>query len=241
MIATQLILVAFALGLTPSPPAVTTMDIPAVPVGSGVALAPGTFLVATRDLMDPRFARTVVLIVDYDSDGAMGVVINRETELSLSDALPELELPEANDRSIFLGGPVSPGGLVLIVRSAEKPGDSVRVIDEVWVSHSRELLESVVGDEERKLDFRVYAGYSGWAPRQLDAEVARGDWTVMPAAADTVFSDRPTRVWRTLIPHEEDPNVTGTSTDPRMASSRSKTPQPLGFSRPRVCFALQLR
>lgn len=224
MTAMHLIVVALALGLTPSPPAVPTIDIPAVGVSSGAALAPGRFLVATRGLMDPRFARTVVLLVDYAPEGAMGVVINRETELTLSDALPELEPPEANDRSVYVGGPVSPGGLVLIVRSAEKPGDSVRVIDEVWVSHSRELLESVVGDEERKLDFRVYAGYSGWAPRQLDAEVARGDWYVVPADADTVFSDRPARVWRTLMPHEENPNVTGTSTDPRMASSRPGHP-----------------
>ena len=224
MIAMHLICVTLALGVTPSPPAVATIDIPAVSASSGVALAPGTFLVATRELMDPSFARSVVFLVDYDSDGAMGVVINRETELNLSDALPELEPPEANDRSVFLGGPVSPGGLVLIVRSAEKPGDSVRVIDEVWVSHSREMLESVVGDEESKLDFRVYAGYSGWAPRQLDAEVARGDWYVVPADADTVFSDRPARVWRTLIPHEENPNITGTSTDPRMASSRPGHP-----------------
>jgi len=224
MIAMHLICVALTLGLTPSPPAVTPIDISAVSVSSGVALAPGTFLVATRELMDPSFARSVVLLVDYDTDGAMGVVINREAELSLSDALPELEPPEANDRSVFLGGPVSPGGLVLIVRSAEKPGDSVRVIDEVWVSHSRELLESVVGDEERKLDFRVYAGYSGWAPRQLDAEVARGDWYVVPADADTVFSDRPARVWRTLIPHEENPNITGTTSGPRMASSRPGHP-----------------
>jgi len=220
MIATHLIFLAFALGLTPSPPAVTTIDIPAESVSSRVALAAGTFLVATRELMDPSFAQTVVLLVDYDTDGAMGVVINRETELSLSDALPELEPPEVNDRSLFLGGPVSPGGLVLIVRSAEKPGDSVRVIDEVWVSHSRELLTSVVADEERKLDFRVYAGYSGWAPRQLEAEVARGDWYVVPADADTVFSEKPSRLWRSLVPYEENPNVTGMSPEPRLASSR---------------------
>jgi putative transcriptional regulator len=220
MTAMHLILAVVALGLTPAPPAVTTTDTPAVRASSAVALAPGTFLVATRKLMDPNFARTVVLLVDYDSDGAMGVVINRETELTLSDALPELEPPEANDGSVFLGGPVSPQGLVLIVRSAEKPGDSVQVVDEVWVSHSRDLLESLVADEESKLEFRVYAGYSGWAPRQLDAEVARGEWYVFPADANTVFSDRPARVWRTLVPPVENPNVTQTFSGPRLASSR---------------------
>ena len=129
MIAMHLISAVSALGLMPAPPAVTTTATPAVRTSSGVALAPGTFLVATRQLMDPSFARTVVLLVDYDSDGAMGVVINRETQLNLSDALPELEPPEINDGSVFLGGPVSTEGLVLIVRSAENPGDSVRVIE----------------------------------------------------------------------------------------------------------------
>jgi len=220
MTATHLILAVLLLGLAPVPPGVTTTDTLAVRASSDVALAPGTFLVATRKLMDPNFARTVVLLIDYDTDGAMGVVINRETELTLSDALPELEPPEANDGTVFLGGPVSPQGLVLIVRSAENPGHSVRVIDEVWVSHSRDLLESLVADEEGKLEFRVYAGYSGWAPRQLDAEVARGDWHILPADANTVFSDRPARVWRALVPFEENPNVTGTFLEPRLASSR---------------------
>jgi putative transcriptional regulator len=223
MTARQLIFTVLVLGLATASPASTTAE--AVRSGvadsvSGAALAPGTFLVATRDLMDPNFARTVVLLIDYSADGAMGVVINRESELTLSDALPELEPAEANDGSVFLGGPVSPGGLVILVRSTEKPGDSVQVIDEVWVSQSLDLLESLAADEQRKVDFRVYAGYSGWAPRQLDAEVARGDWYVFPADADTVFSDRPARVWRALVPAEENPYVTGMPSGPRLVSSR---------------------
>jgi putative transcriptional regulator len=223
------LIAALALGVALVPPAGSTQG-PAVRASSGVALAPGTFLVATRNLKDPNFARTVVLLIDYGSDGAMGIVINRRTELTLSDALPDLEPLEPNDKAIFVGGPVSPAGMMMLVRSAEKPGESVAVIDGVWVSQDLDLLESLVVDESPDTDFRLYAGYAGWAPRQLDAEVARGDWYVVSADADTVFSDRPAQIWRSLIPTEDNPYVTGTFPEPGVVLSENRDDNPCGLS-----------
>ena len=69
-------------------------------------------------------------------------------------------------------------------------------------------VERLAADKKRKSEFHVYAGYAGWAPRQLEAEIARGDWLLVPADAETVFSERPGRVWPTLVPPEENPYVT---------------------------------
>jgi len=187
------------------------------PVAS-VPLSQGTFLVATHDLLDPNFARTVVLLLQYSTDGAMGIVVNRRTDLKLFELLEKIEDLEKLEDSVFLGGPVAPEELLLLVRAQEEPEDSVRVLDDVWVSQSLDLLEQLARKRSKKkgarkksknrTEFRVYAGYAGWAPYQLDVEVARGDWLVVQADGDTVFSDNPPRVWRSLAPVEDNPLVT---------------------------------
>jgi putative transcriptional regulator len=183
-----------------------------------VPLSPGTFLVATHDLLDPNFSKTVVLLLQYSTDGAMGIVVNRRTDLKVFELLEEIEDLEKLEDSVFLGGPVAPEELLVLIRTREEPEDSVRVLDDVWVSQSLDLLEQLARKRSRKkgakkksknrTEFRVYAGYAGWAPYQLDAEVARGDWLVVQADGDTVFSDNPPRVWRSLAPVEDNPLVT---------------------------------
>jgi putative AlgH/UPF0301 family transcriptional regulator len=90
--------------------------------------------------------------------------------------------------------------LFLLVRSADEPEDSRRVLEDVFVSQSRELLEQLAGENDGTDPFRLYVGYAGWAPGQLDHEVARGDWHVVAADGDAVFSERPKEIWNRLIP-----------------------------------------
>ena len=177
-----------------------------------VPLSEGTFLVATRDLLDPNFAKTVLLLLEYSTDGAMGVIVNRRTDLKLSELVTEIEGLEGLEHHVFLGGPVAPEELTLLVHTSKEPDESFRVLDDVWASQSRKLLEQLAKGAKKKpkkrTEFRVYSGYAGWAPYQLDAEVARGDWLVIPADGGTVFSDNPPRVWRGLAPVEDNPLVT---------------------------------
>lgn len=159
-------------------------------------LGKGKFLVASRSLADPNFAETVILLVDYDRSGALGVIVNRPTAVALTDALPELEELRSRKDVLYLGGPVGRDRMLLLVRTANQPPQSLRVFDRVFASGS---LDAVRRSMQRGEPIRAYAGYAGWGPGQLDAEVARGDWFIGPADSEAVFTERPTTVWDDLI------------------------------------------
>ncbi|TNF70672.1 MAG: YqgE/AlgH family protein [Acidobacteria bacterium] len=165
---------------------------------SGLELAKGRFLVASRDLRDPNFSKTVVLLLDYNEMGAMGLVINRPTELSIATALPDVEGLEDRKETVWVGGPVATYQMLMLVQSSDRPEDSDPVFDDVYVSGSRGLLGRLVEAEGEAGRFRIFAGHAGWAPMQLDAEVARGGWEVLPADADMVFDETPAEVWPDL-------------------------------------------
>jgi putative transcriptional regulator len=164
------------------------------------ALAKGKFLIAGRDLRDPNFAESVVLLVEHNEDGAMGLVINNRTEVGLSRLLPDVEeLKERND-DLYIGGPVQRKSMLLmLVRSRTKPIESNHVFADVYVTGSVAVLEQVIEMGWEGDRFRAYAGYAGWGAGQLDNEVARGDWHIAPADADTVFASKPADVWKKVI------------------------------------------
>ncbi len=157
--------------------------------------AKGMFLVADRDLQDPNFARGVVLLIDYGEHGAAGVIVNRRTEALLADLLPEIEDAEQSVGRVFLGGPVAPDGVLVLMRAEATPEASRPVFDDVYVSGDRQVLESLARDGG---EFRVYAGHAGWAPGQLDWEIRQGGWSLVPADVETVFDDQPDEVWRKM-------------------------------------------
>lgn len=160
------------------------------------APAPGRFLVASEGLADPNFARTVVLLIDYDEYGAMGLIVNRPSDLLLRDLLPEMaavaELPD----TVLLGGPVQRQLLFVLSAAAEPPEAGETVLEGVQFSAHPDALESLVADTA---EFRVFAGYAGWGPAQLDREIALGGWLVLPADARSVFDKDPGTLWRRLV------------------------------------------
>jgi putative transcriptional regulator len=166
---------------------------------SGAQLSKGKFLVASRSLKDPSFSETVVLLIEYERHGAMGLVINRPSEVKLSKVFPQItELQERTD-TVFLGGPVARRDLFMLVRSASKPENAHRIFNDIYVSSSRTVLERMIGNTDPGERFRVYAGHAGWAPGQLDHEVSRGAWHILEADAETVFSKAPSKIWPELI------------------------------------------
>jgi putative transcriptional regulator len=166
---------------------------------AGLALAKGRFLVAGRDLRDPNFERTVVLLLDYNEMGAMGLVINRPTELSIAKLLPDVEGLEDRKENVWVGGPVATGQMFMLVQSSEPPEDSEPIFDDVYVSGSKDLLGRLAKAGTNGAKFRIYAGHAGWAPMQLDAEVARRGWEVLPGDAGLVFDESPAEIWPDLI------------------------------------------
>jgi putative transcriptional regulator len=166
---------------------------------SGARLASGKFLVASRHLTDPNFSESVVLLIEYNQQGAMGVVINQPTEVRLSTVLPDMEELQDRTDTVYIGGPVAREQMLLLIRSRRQPEGVHRVFEDVYVSASRVVLKQMMNDSKAAVSFRVYAGYAGWAPGQLDHEVARGDWHVLRAEAKTVFETSPTQIWPELI------------------------------------------
>jgi len=140
-------------------------------------LATGNLLLATAKSTDPDFARSVVLLIRYDSESAIGLMLNKPTNIPISEVLPEAK---GKPITVYAGGPVSIGVRGL-VRTKSAPFFSV-------ITNKPELLK-LISSGAAASSFRIYAGYVGWTAAQLQSEVARGLWKVMPANARMVFDE----------------------------------------------------
>lgn len=162
-------------------------------------LGKGKFLVAARKLRGSNFAETVVLLIDYNKRGAMGVIINRPTKLPLSNVLPEIKELQKRTDTVYFGGPVEVSRIMMLIQSADPSKGSIKVFNNVYISSSYAVLQQMVDKANSDERFRIYAGYAGWAAGQLDAEVSRGDWHIVAADAKTVFELEPSKVWPEMI------------------------------------------
>ena len=155
----------------------------------------GKLLVASPALLDPNFARTVVLITEHTDDGAMGVVLNRPSETEVGEVAPELG-PVVDGEPIFIGGPVQPKALVVLAEFSDPEAAAWIVAADVGF-----VAAETVGDrlEEAVRRGRVYAGYSGWGAGQLEAELEEGSWLTEPALAADVFTGDPGGLWSSVV------------------------------------------
>ena len=165
---------------------------------SKAALARGKFLVASDKIKDDHFARTVILLTEYGWHGAVGIIINRPTKMSPATVLPYVKGLEKVDDSVWFGGPVDTGQITMLIRSKEAPSASVLVLADVYASTSIETLGAMLGGSGAGR-FRLYAGYAGWAPQQLELEVAQGGWHVMDAGSAEIFDGDGEGVWGRLM------------------------------------------
>ena len=153
----------------------------------------GSLLIAAPQLLDPNFRRTVVLIAEHGEEGAMGVILNRPSGMTVSDAAPDLEPLVGSDAAIFAGGPVQPTSGVVLAEVAET--DEPIFGDVVLVPGLGELADVIDGADR----IRVFAGYAGWGPGQLEEEIGRDDWFVDPAQPSDVFSEDPDALWASVL------------------------------------------
>jgi putative transcriptional regulator len=166
-------------------------------------LESGKFLVASRDLGDPNFAGTVVLLLKFDEDeGALGIIVNRRTDVLLSRVFENIKSARDRADSVYLGGPVETGSVVALLKSAVKVEDASRLLAGIYLISGKALLEKTAAEAPTGA-FHVYLGYAGWSPGQLEHEVALGGWRVLPADAATVFDPDPDSVWEKLIRRTE--------------------------------------
>lgn len=160
-------------------------------------------LVAKAELRDPNFGDSVVLVMNNIGPAPAGIIVNRPTSIAVSRLFPDLERLGAVDDKVYFGGPVEIAMVSFLVRADAAPEDATEVLDGLYISTNRELLRKLLSREKPMDGLRIFIGYSGWAPGQLEAEIARGDWTLAPADTKTIFDGKSERPW----PEPQTPDV----------------------------------
>jgi putative transcriptional regulator len=174
----------------------------------------GLFLVAAKKMPDERFQRTVILLVEHGDYGSLGLVLNRPTDIPLSEAVTNLTAPPGGELSIFLGGPVATSLITFLVRG-ETPGVSTQpVLGDVGVGFTRPALDTLLkrrlGDDR----LRVYAGHAGWSPGQLQAELASGTWHLFHAAPELAFAPDTDGLWEGFMRYRAPRGILARLTSP---------------------------
>lgn len=162
-------------------------------------LGPATVLVASRDLADPNFAKTVILLVHYDADSVLGLTINRQTDVAVSRLFEGLKAGKERADSIYLGGPVEISTVFALLESPDKLKDIAPVFGETYWISTKALLEKTVSTRPDPDVFHVYVGYAGWTHEQLRREVELGMWFIFKADTATVFDSDPNSLWPRMI------------------------------------------
>lgn len=158
----------------------------------------GQFMIAAKHLRDPNFFKTVVLMVEHNSGGAMGLVINRPSTVTVSQALSEHFTLPATDDFVYVGGPVEPSALFILHDAAELDSPEPAVVPGLYVGSSATAFESIVrsaAEEGGDCHFRIFAGCAGWGPGQLETEISRGDWHLISATVEDALEGDPYELW----------------------------------------------
>ena len=160
-------------------------------------------LVAQAELRDPNFTGSVVLAMNNIGPAPVGVIVNRPTDITVSRLFPDLERLAQLDDKVYFGGPVETATVSFLVRADAAPEHATEVLPGVYISTDRELLRKLLGRDKPMEGLRIFVGYSGWAPGQLEAEIARGDWRLASAESSTIFDGNAERPW----PEQQTPDA----------------------------------
>lgn len=174
------------------------LGMPGVPFAQQREAANSVFLVAKPGLADPNFFHTVVLATQTDDGGTVGVILNRPTHFALRELLPDLEGKTNYREPVFFGGPVMLRAVVALFRAKAPPAaPAFHVLPEVYLSMHPDNIGKLLADPAGQ--YRLFVGFSGWAPRQLESELERDGWYVLPADADMVFRKDTGALWPELV------------------------------------------
>jgi putative transcriptional regulator len=158
----------------------------------------GRLLVANAQIFDPNFRRNVVLLADHDANGALGVVLNQPTSMTVGEAVPALAGAIPSEEPVFFGGPVQPRAVIVLAECDHPDLLSIPVVGNVGV-----LTGEIHEDTVRRIrKGRVFAGYAGWGAGQLDAELENSDWVVASVRAEDIFAQDPASLWSAVLRRE---------------------------------------
>jgi putative transcriptional regulator len=156
----------------------------------------GQLLLASPALHDPNFSRTVVLISVHSDEGAMGVVLNRPSAVTVGEAVPQLERAVAEREPVYVGGPVQPSSIVFLAEFLDPSPAGLLVVGRIGFPTPDADIDELTEATARR---RVFAGFAGWGEGQLDEELEHGDWIAQPALPEDVFTDVPAELWSRVL------------------------------------------
>ncbi len=173
------------------------------------SIAKGVLLVASPSLDDPNFRQAVVLVVEHGSEGTVGLILNRSTNVLLSKALPDIAALKGTNHQLYAGGPVERHRLLLLFRLKEPSADARSVFDGVYLGRKPDALERIITQAKPTETFRAFAGFAAWGPRQLEAEMLLGAWAILPPDSSSIFDKDPAALWSDCISRLQAPRVEG--------------------------------
>jgi len=156
----------------------------------------GKLLVASPALGDPNFARSVVFITEHSAEGAMGIVLDKPSETAVSELAPQLDEVAGPDAPVYVGGPVQPAALVVLAEFSDPAAAAWIVVADVGFASAFVEMDDLARSVRRA---RVYAGYSGWGPGQLEAEMEVDSWIVEAPLPPELFPDEPEALWGAVL------------------------------------------
>jgi len=162
--------------------------------------AKGKLLVATELVRGEVFAQTVILLLHYDENGAVGIVVNRPTDIEPEELVVDIEVFSAYSGTLYWGGPVQMDSLLALLRTDTPPEGAEAIVDSVHQVRIEDGLQDAPTDAR---NLRFFIGYAGWGAGQLDREMDRGSWHVVPATDEYVFAEDPRALWKRLTPPRE--------------------------------------
>jgi putative transcriptional regulator len=171
----------------------------AVQFKNSKSLRAGQVLVASRNLGDPHFAKTVILLVHYDAQGVLGLVLNHRTDVPLSRVLDSFKAAKDRSDPVYLGGPLETAAVFALLQSPAKAEGAEHIFGGVYLINSKPLFEQTISAQPKPDVFHVYLGYAGWTQGQLQQEVELGAWFIFPPEAGTVFNADPDVLWPEMI------------------------------------------
>jgi len=156
------------------------------------------FLVARADMPDPNFRDAVILLVRPDSGPPVGVIVNRPTPIPIGGFFPEIDNIVRGDEKVHIGGPVQRQAVIFLFKADAKPEEAEEVLEGVYMASNRKLLHDILSGERKVDGLRVFLGYAGWGPEQLEDEIERGDWHVARSEARAIFDKPAGGLWPEL-------------------------------------------
>ncbi|HTD10189.1 MAG TPA: YqgE/AlgH family protein [Solirubrobacteraceae bacterium] len=156
----------------------------------------GQLLLASPTLLDPNFARTVVLIGVHNPDGAMGVVLNRPSNMTVGETVPQLQDAVGELEQVYVGGPVQSDSVVFLAEFLDPSPAGLLVLGRIGFPAPDAGIEELAEATARR---RVFAGHAGWGPGQLDEELANEDWIAHVAQPEDVFTQAPDELWSAVL------------------------------------------